>query len=502
MSRPPDLTAKDKILIHLYLEKEPGWAMEYPESHTQEGMAETVGVSRAYISQCLSSLEEDDMVECKKARVSGHKRKKKTYRLKEAARKKAGGLYEKLLESEIRTDEGVDSSFEALTEEEDLDFLEAYNQWEDKGYVKVSKGEEQDSEEEKEKAQNPHEVKREIEISTPIVRQTHSDIEQVQRETKTLENEKIEKRRKLPYAGLILLLVPSIMIFNLYFSTVSTIESFFCFLFPISLILGMAMMGSYFSNIEGRDKVIEQLFSADVFLILFSFLFLLSLMDFYKVRFPADIYAFTSVFFSLLVVLFLPFPSVKKYRSRLAFGASSVLVSYGLFSFVIPDTLLSTTMPLYWVLGGIFIFDSGFRWFKEEGWMCDVIRGVNIFVIFSVVFFLSFLPLVWHKILTGVLWLFLCGYMILGPLVTQTSVSELFLNLWNGVPVILALVFGLIGLLLLMGERYLEGSIEIILSTVFIIGLIKEGKDIHRSLMWGLPTGLAIAFTLVSLAIL
>ncbi len=482
MNELPNLTVKEKALVHIYLQREPGWAMEYPETLTQKGIAKGVGVSRAHMAQCLISLEKEGKIDSRKARVTGHKRKLKTYRLLEPGRKEAKDLYEELENSEVElsTDKDLDQiTFGELMEEYDLPVFQLYDHC---------------VEDDMEGLFDDEDDEEDIEEETDDLPPPPPDF---QPNTSLVEGTTEIPKRKEGYAkaaiGLLLLFstIPSL------FFLMETGSELLC-LYPLfSLVAGLAMMASYFSKLDERKKGVEQIFS---FSILFNSFFVLLIM-YSEMYYGSDILGEVPTYFFVLVSIFLALFFTHRSESQsirgLPYIFGSFLMAYGVTSTLSPDHALSSSIGMFWILGGAFVLDAGIRWNDEVRWYTYAPFGLGAYAVIWSVLWIRYSETSVENTIIIVLWIALVTSIFLLYILREDKREEMTMRLWNAVPIVIGTVFAFIAVLLFMGDRYIEGAVELGLGAMFLFELFKGDIDLKQSIYWGAPIAVLSALTII-----
>ena len=103
------LTVKEKLLLQLGLHNFDNERGDYPVEVTQKGLAESIGVRRSHVALSLQGLVEDKLVEVKKERIEGEKRRQNIYVLTPNGRARALEIKNRVLsqEADFELPEGI-----------------------------------------------------------------------------------------------------------------------------------------------------------------------------------------------------------------------------------------------------------------------------------------------------------------------------------------------------------------------------------------------------------
>ncbi len=496
MENVPDLTVKEKILLHLHEESISEWRVECPEELTQRAIADIIGVSRPHVSQALISLEEEGMVEEKKSRIKGHKRKKKAYRLTREGKEHAEDLKECLSSVEIeivKEGETVEREFDELRSVTKLSIIEVYHEvsgeekisWEGLTGMEDKGAEDEDEEEEKEE----------------VIWDEKGDEEESLSRVDTSEESGSRSEAVLGLALVFLIPLSLIYLFGSSSGDPYDQFNFFCCFAPFfGMIFGLGVVAHYFSGLDERDKLVEQIFSGAVLLNLGCVLFVTRYMslEVYGNRFLS----YLLVLVSLIIAAFLPLEGVEKHRKEVAFISSSFLLAHGAFSFLFSSTDFASPFGPYWILAGLFMLDIGLRWYKEDDWWQDILVGASLYLVVILGWFLFNQKGDWEYRLTILLWMILGLALVSTRIMGEKRSRSFFRNIWNGLPVSLTVIFGALGLVLLVLGKYVEGMIEIFLSLIFLFSLSGRGGLSRKEWLTGLGFASIIGWTIYSLIFL
>ncbi len=502
MGNLPGLTVKEKVLVHLHEEQMPEWDVECPRELTQQAMADIIGVSRPHISQTLISLEEDELVRSKKCRIEGEKRKKKAYRLTEKGRRKAEGLKKDLLDVEVeieKDDKTVEKSFSELLSETSLSIIELYNNlsgeeptsWKELTGVEETTTDEEISIEEEEPPPPPSPSIEKRPVATEVEEEHLEDPSRKRREKKSWRGE----------AYIALMLTFSIPLALLYIILGSPDRSgvMLCLSPLLGLITGLAIMAHYFSCLEERDLLVEQIFSGAVILNLAS---IITVWNYTNVGDMADqVITYVFVFLTLILAALVPLKGVKRYRKEVTFISSPLLIGHGVFSFLFTEVEFASPLALYWVLAGLFMLDIGLRWHKEEGWWEDFLVGVGLYSLVILGWFLFYRAGTWVHSITIMIWMALGASGTSTRLMKKERRERIYDEVWNGLPLALTLIFGVLAFVLFMLSRYVEGLIELFLSSVFFISLFNREDIDAGEIIIGLTLAALVGWTLMDVFI-
>lgn len=489
MNELPNLTVKEKALIHIYLQRAPGWAMEYSESLTQKGIAEEVGVSRAHMAQCLISLEKEGKIDSRKSRVTGHKRKLKTYKLLEPGRKDARDLCERLEESELElsNDKTLGNvTFGELLDEYDFPVFQLYDHCIENNLEGLFDDEEDDEEDVVEEIKEENDESNDL--PPPHLGFYHDPI--------LMEGSREIPKRKEGYAKAVIGLLLLFSIIPSLFFLMETGSEILC-LYPLfSLLAGLTLMASYFSKLDERKKGVEQIFS---FSILFNSFFVL-LFVYSEMYYGQDIISEIPTYFFVLVSLFLAIFFTHKSESQpirgLPYIFGSFLMAYGFTSTLSPDHTISSSIGMFWILGGAFVLDAGVRWNDDVRWTY-ILFGLGAYAVIWSVLWIQYENVSPETTLVSILWIALVTTIFLLYLLREEKREEMTMRLWNAVPIVMGTVFAFIAVLLFMGERYIEGAVELGLGVMFLFELFKGDIDLKESVYWGAPIALLSALTII-----
>ena len=98
------LTIPEKILIHLYHYRKYRDRYEYPVDMTQQGIAETVGISVTHVPRNMRKLQEEGLVEVKKGHVMGKKKRVTVYFLTPQGIMRAKEIIKRVEDFEVEVD--------------------------------------------------------------------------------------------------------------------------------------------------------------------------------------------------------------------------------------------------------------------------------------------------------------------------------------------------------------------------------------------------------------
>ena len=124
--RPQELTAKDKILLHLL----PYAGQVDPDSYiaplalTQEGVSDALAINRSYISVTLRNLTDENLVEEIKCMVQGGNRRRKVYIPTAMGVDRAKPLFNVVQNMEVTVAEGEKATISTLVEREGIPMVE------------------------------------------------------------------------------------------------------------------------------------------------------------------------------------------------------------------------------------------------------------------------------------------------------------------------------------------------------------------------------------------
>jgi DNA-binding MarR family transcriptional regulator len=102
---PSRLTISDKILVHLYHFRKYSERYDYPIEMTQQGIANSIGISITHVPRNVKKLQEEGLVSIKKGHVQGKKKRVTIYTLTPKGIIKAKDLIEKIGKMEIKIDD-------------------------------------------------------------------------------------------------------------------------------------------------------------------------------------------------------------------------------------------------------------------------------------------------------------------------------------------------------------------------------------------------------------
>ncbi|OYT60744.1 ATPase [Euryarchaeota archaeon ex4484_178] len=100
----PRLTIPEKILIHLYHYRKYSDRYEYPIEMTQQGIAESIGISVTHVPRNMKKLQDEGLVEVRKGHVSGKKKRVTVYFLTSSGIIKAKEIIKRIESQEIEID--------------------------------------------------------------------------------------------------------------------------------------------------------------------------------------------------------------------------------------------------------------------------------------------------------------------------------------------------------------------------------------------------------------
>lgn len=466
----PDLTVKERTLIHLYQSRVPDWEMELPEELTQMGIAEKVGVSRAHISQTLTSLEKEGMVKSKKSRIKRHKRRKKAYSLLEPGRKEAEKLYDFLLHHEVTLvieGESEEYSFEKAVEKSELSILELYTKVKDERRFVITEASEKESIEE------PAELE-----ETEVEREAHEK----------------EGSYIIPILSFIFLGTSAVLnIFNVIHMHE---ESLLCF-YPVGFVMGLILISYFFYISEKRSKMIEQLFSFFIILNVFSAILFYDYIQNGVVI--SDLYSFLLVFVSVMAVTTVPFEPIKRFKGEIPYISSPLLISHGLFSYIYPDLQFTSSLPLFWIVTGFFLIDLGHRWFKDVEKKHSIFLGMGLYLIFIFMYwFMEGSTSIIHQV-TMILWTGFGLFLVITRFLSSERRKNIYTGLLRGSVLSVSVFFVMLAWVLISLDKYIEAGMELILSGIFIFSLYSYKGDVKQIFYYGVALAVLVFMTFLSL---
>lgn len=468
MGELPDLTVKERALIHLYLSRVTDWDADLPDKLTQKGIAKGVGVSRAHISQTLISLEKEGFVKSKKSRIKGHARKKKAYKLQEKGRRKAEKLYNLLLDEEITLimdGEPEKYRVKLVLDKIDISILEIYKTVKEEGRLVIS-----EAPKEKKKSELDEEIRSEEKIP--------------------------EKRSRLAAPIFSFIILGIFAVLNLLNIEYIHDETLLC-LYPFGFIIGLIPISYFFYSVKKRFRYIEQVFS---FLILANIFSVLLLYDYINdISSNSDIYSFSLILISIFVVIGLPLKSIKEYKGEIPYISSPILISHGIFSYLYPNLEFTSSIPLFWITGGVFLLDIGIRWFEKIEKRHSIILGIGIYLLFMFIYwFMEGAYNIVHQI-TILSWAGFGLFLIITRFTSNEKRKKIYSGLIKGSISAVSIFFIILAWILITADKYIEALIELILSALFIFSLYNYEKDIKSVLIYGLPLSILTLLTLLSI---
>ncbi len=513
------VTVKEKILIHLLVFTKYKDKFEVPQQVSQDGMAKSVGVRRSHIASALKGLRQDGFVEEVKARFQDQERRKNAYFLTFEGQAEAQRIKEALLEKKVAFISKDGSEHHITVSElkehipEKRSILEILDHVSDDGTfdVRTFKKEEEDKEklEEEKRVLCPFcgHVNRDFGLRIVITpngkSQNVTSCENCDRMFIIKEiSHKVDEEKVDYIAGIIppevtsgqypqpavisgtmeVLLTQLSLLFTLciFFFTISIhldiIPRDYFIVILLGFILTISLLFIPLQNVRRLGgKTRRVLILTGIFFMCSVVLFLGILREY---EYDLDqVAVMLVVLIPAFIILVFGKPMTKQMRSELSLSLGCFLSLYGISSLFLSD-LLSSSVSLspFWVIAGaaMILTSSEISKLSRTHFVRSICAGVGAFIIVFCIIVLVFwtydLPL--PKLASSIL-LLIWGILLLfirfakeevGRKVIETLKTTLILGL--------GLMFILVGILLAINDRFMEGAVE------FFIGIPIAGLGI------------------------
>lgn len=528
------VTVKEKILIHLLSYSKYKDEVEVPASVSQEGMAEAVGVRRSHIASALKDLKENELVEEKKARIIGEKRRKNAYFLTSSGQSEALSLKENIRQKTIlfRDEDGSEKEV-TISEVKDhisekLSILEVLNRLTEDGIFDMKKREKEPEEEEVEKT-----------IICPFCGQTNKNFElntvllpsgaqglsvscffcgrdflvaeisiADQEEAKgyvpsLIPSEEAEAAiLKTPFQTA----NPFIVSLGLFFMLISFllalviglnyISSDLFILVLVGFILSLSLLYIGLMNVKHLDAITRRI------LIVVGAVFVSFIALFLGLMMGAEYHSeqawlMASVVLPAFGVFVFGKPLAKTLRSELSLALGVFLILFGVFSIAFYELFSSSYWysPFWVIAGALMVFTS---YEIERLDKTFILRaacvGTGAFVaIFCFVVLISqYVTLGLLKSIGTFLWLVLGVYLVTLRFVSRQSCDRSLYAMKISLMVGIGVLFSLVGILLALNGRYMESAVE------FFIGIPIIWYGISNAREFGASQTVLIAFVVFS----
>jgi DNA-binding MarR family transcriptional regulator len=527
------VTVKEKILIHLlgftkYKDK-----FEVPSQVSQDGMAKSVGVRRSHIASALKDLRERELVEETKARFEGQERRKNAYFLTFEGQAEAQRIKEALLEKKVIFISGDGSELELAISElkehipKKCVFLEILDHISDDGAFDLrtfKKEEEKKEEEEAEKrVMCPFCGNMNRDFGLRIVTTPDGESQNV---TSCYHCNKIFLIKEVPQKGMedkvdfIAGIIPPetaaaqgpsplvisstsevlltgfslVFMLCLLFLTILISADIFPREYFIIIILGylisIALLFIPLQNVKRLGGSTRRLLILTGIFFMCSVALFLGIMRDYEYDLD-QVSVMIAVLIPAFLILILAKPMSKQIRSEIALSLGCFLSLYGISSFLLPDLLSSSVSHSpFWVIAGaaLIMTSTEIKKLAQIQFLRAMCAGVGAFIFVFCIIILVFqageFPLLKVvSVILGLGWGLLLLYVrAAGKERGGGMIAALKSSLVMG----LGLLFILIGVLLAINDKFMEGAVEFFIGIPIIwLGLsdARESKTSYIGIM-------------------
>ncbi len=512
------VTVKEKILIGLLSFTKHKDEFEVPPDITQDGLATAVGTRRSHIASALKDLKQNELVEEKKTRISGHERRKNAYFLTHLGQAEALSLREGVMEKEITLilQDGTKKELK-ISElkdhmEKKLKILEILNGLSDDGVFSEKKEEKEEEDEtwvicplcsEKNYNFEPNLIQLQEGTRGYSVTCTHCQRNFLVGEVSLADYEvskeiaptfaphegmpryipqKAYPHQRALYVslGLVLMLVSFILALLMGFEYLA--NDFF-----VLVLLGLTI--SFLLLFLGLQEAKQLDLATRKVLILTGIVFMGFIAVFFGIIFDA---AYEREQILLMILILVPAfgvfifgkPLSSDIRSELALSLGVFLVLFGFFSYIFPDLFSwSTAFSPFWVISGAAMIMASHEIAKPERtfFIRAACVGAGAFcAVFCVTVLLSgYFKLGLWKAAGAVLWLFFGLFLLSVRFVSDDSWEKVRTSLKSALFLGVGVLFVLVGILLAMNQRYMACAVELFIGIPILwYGLynVKEHK--------------------------
>jgi DNA-binding MarR family transcriptional regulator len=527
------VTVKEKILIHLlgftkYKDK-----FEVPSQVSQDGMAKSVGVRRSHIASALKDLRERELVEEMKARFEGQERRKNAYFLTFEGQAEAQRIKEALLEKKVVfiSEDGSEIGFAVSELKEHIPqrcgFLEILDHISDDGAFDIRTF--------KKKEEEKEEVEEEKRVMCPFCGNVNRDFGlrivttpdgESQNVTSCHHCNKIFLIKEVPQkgtedkvefiAGIIppetapgqvsppvvisstveVLLTGFSLVFMLcllFFTILISIDIFprdYFIIIILGYLISIALLFIPLQNVKRLGGSTRRLLILTGIFFMCSVALFLGIMRDYEYELD-QVSVMLAVLIPAFLILILKKPMSNQIRSEIALSLGFFLTLYGISSFLLPDLLSSSvSQSPFWVIAGaaMIMTSTEIKKLAQTQSLRAMCAGVGAFIfVFCILILVSQideLPLI--KVLSVILGLFWGLLLLYVRATSEESSDRMIYALKSSLIMGLGLLFILIGILLAINDKIMEGAVEFFIGIPVVwLGLsdARESEISHIGIM-------------------
>ena len=478
------LTVNEKIMIHLLKYTSFRDKIEVPCDISQAGLADIIGVRRSHIALALKALKEKELVEEKKARVRGEKRRRKVYILTQTGMNYASQLEKSLHEKELLIKDKGEEKWLRITEVnehlgEDIGLLEIINNISEEGVFDVNLY---------------REKKHEVIKPSKLVAQPPEE---------EAKKEAVLKKSSVASigVGLLLILISSIFIMagNELIPIYIIGTNVLCLLSPLGFIFGLIFLFLGLREIVLLEKKVRTaaLLTGSVLAIAVVSFFLM-IFDLIEISSIKDMVLIIAPVFAVLIF---GKPIPKNVRSEISIILGIFLILFGISTSMFSSIFnWSRAYSPYWVIFGSISIIVSFEMERLE--ISKLKKSICAsFGIFIILFSANILATsisnidVLHFICV-IVWLSFGSLLISTRFVNNSLAVQIMDTLRSSILFGIGLLFLLFAVVLLIRGKYAECVIE------FLIGLPVAKYGLSQTFQEKKPLQLGITSLVVSIEIL
>jgi len=516
------VTVKEKILIHLLNYSKYKDEVEVPVSVSQEGMANAVGVRRSHIASALKDLKENELVEEKKARIIGEKRRKNAYFLTSSGQREALSLKESIRQKTIlfRDEDGLEKEIE-ISELKDhisekLSILEVLNRLTEDGIFDLKKKEKEPEEEVEKTIICPFcgQTNKNFELNTVILPSgaqglsvscffcgrdflvaeiSIADQEEARGYMPSLiPSEEAEAAiLKTPYQtanpflvslGLFFMLISFLLALVIALNYISS--DLFIFVL-LGFILSLSLLYIGLMNVKHLDAITRRI------LIVVSAVFVGFIVLFLGLMMEAEYNAeqawlMASVVLPAFGVFVFGKPLAKTLRSELSLSLGVFLILFGVFSIAFYELFSSSSWySPFWVIAGALMVFTSYEIEKLD--KTFILRatcvgtGAFIAIFCFIVLISQYVSFGLLKSISAFLWLILGVDLVTLRFVSKQSCDRSLSAMKIALMIGIGVLFSLVGILLGLNGRYMESAVEFFIGIPIVWYGISNAKEFEAS---------------------
>jgi hypothetical protein len=520
------VTVKEKILIHLLGYTKYKDKFEVPTHVSQDGMAKSVGVRRSHIASALKDLRERELVEETKARFEGQERRKNAYFLTFEGQTEAQRIKEALIEKKVVF---ISEDGSELKEHipKKSGFLEILDHISDDGIFDVRTFKKEEDEKEKEEIEKrvmcPFCGNINRDFGLRIVTTPDGESRNV---TSCHHCDRIFLIKEVPQkgtedkvefiAGIIppetaqghvsppvvisstveVLLTGFSLVFMLclFFLTILISIDIFPREYFIIIILGylisIALLFIPMQNVKRLGGSTRRLLILTGIFFMCSVALFLGIMRDYEYD-QNQVSVMLAVLIPAFLILILAKPMSKQMRSEIALSLGCFLSLYGITSFLLPNLLSSSiSQSPFWVIAGaaMIITSTEIKKLAQIQFLRAMCAGVGAFIfVFCIIILISKADELHIMHVVGVILGLFWGLLLLYVrAASEESGNSMIAALKSSLVLGLGLLFILIGVLLAINDKFMEGAVEFFIGLPIIwLGLsdARESEISHIGIM-------------------